>query len=81
MLPTNPLVKQFDGLSNTQHEEKLLREMRIRFPALEEQMRISEIVAELQKTINQIQQSIEQTEKLKQSISSDLLSGRKRVSV
>ncbi len=67
--------------SQTNISQQLLREMRIRFPALEEQRRISEIVAELQKTINQIQKSIEQTEKLKQSISTDLLSGRKRVSV
>lgn len=67
--------------SQTNISQQLLREMRIRFPALKEQRRISEIVTELQKTINQIQRSIEQTEKLKQSISIDLLSGRKRVSV
>ena len=67
--------------SQTNISQQLLREMRIRFPALKEQRRISEIVIELQKTINKIQKSIEQTEKLKQSISTDLLSGRRRVSV
>ena len=67
--------------SQTNISQQLLRDMTIRFPPLQEQMRISEIVAELQKTINQIREYIGHTEKLKASLSSDLLSGRKRVSV
>jgi hypothetical protein len=67
--------------SQTNISQQLLRDMTIRFPPLQEQMRISEIVAELQKTINQIREYIGHTEKLKASISSDLLSGLKRVSI
>ena len=67
--------------SQTNISQQLLREMEIRFPPLPEQRRISEIIAELQKTINQFQKYIDHTEKLKVSLSSDLLSGRKRVSI
>jgi type I restriction enzyme S subunit len=67
--------------SQTNISQQLLRDMTVRFPPQPEQRHISEIVAELQKLINQVEECMEHTEKLKTSLSADLLSGRKRVTL
>ena len=69
------------ALSQTNISQQLLKDMTIRFPPLQEQKRISRIVSELQKTINNTQGYVERIENLKHSVSADLLSGRKRVTV
>jgi type I restriction enzyme S subunit len=67
--------------SQTNISQQLLKDMTVRFPQLPEQRHVSEIVAELQGFINQVEAYMERTEKLKTSLSADLLSGRKRVTL
>jgi type I restriction enzyme, S subunit len=67
--------------SQTNISQQLLKDMTVRFPPLPEQMHVSELVAELQGLINQVEAYMGRTEKLKTSLSADLLSGRKRVTL
>jgi restriction endonuclease S subunit len=58
-----------------------MRTLRISYPSLEKQEEICRIANSLDETLSSLSKQVEKYDLLKQAIGSDLLSGRKRVSI